>query len=379
MNTSGIRVHVAGSAARTATLADLEATHRFVSELTSRLIERGAGLVVGFGSEPKGEAEIACTFDWTVLEEISKAPTGDSDWPTAQPGRFWVIGSQRALERIPTSRSTTWSDCTGRTDVEVEFSRRGWRMGGVIRSAQVQRGDVLLAIGGGAGVEHLAELYSDEGKSVIPIQSDLGAFSDDGNGGATYLHGRALEDASTFFELTPGKGSATARLSGLSVGASSNPIALADKVSELVGDLRPPRAFYARLLAKELDEFAHVESFFRHVVDPVVSAKGMSPYEVGQDRPDAAFMNVEIFEKLHRSQLVIVDLTCVRPNCLMELGYALARRKRVIITARHGTILPFDTDKLPVFFWSDQELLASTMETFRTWLERHMDLPPLVQ
>ncbi len=50
-----------------------------------------------------------------------------------------------------------------------------------------------------------------------------------------------------------------------------------------------------------------------------------------------AFMNVEIFEALHRAGLVIVDLTGVRPNCMMELGYALARRGRIVISAKQVT------------------------------------------
>jgi hypothetical protein len=61
---------------------------------------------------------------------------------------------------------------------------------------------------------------------------------------------------------------------------------------------------------------------------------------VGRGRPVAAFMNVEIFAGLHRGGLVVVDLTGVRPNCTMELGYALGRRRRYVISAEKGTKLP---------------------------------------
>jgi hypothetical protein len=71
---------------------------------------------------------------------------------------------------------------------------------------------------------------------------------------------------------------------------------------------------------------------------------------MGRARPESAFMNTEIFEALHRAALVVVDLTGVRPNCTMELGYALGRRRRYVISAQTGTKLPFDEDKLPTYF-----------------------------
>ena len=162
-------------------------------------------------------------------------------------------------------------------------------------------------------------------------------------------------------------------------GPYSDPNTVAEAAASFIVDLRPPLAFYARLLADDLDEFEPVEDFFRKVVDPVVVARGLSPYEVGRDHPAAAFINVEIFERLHRAHLVVVDLTGVRPNCTMELGYALARRRRVIISAMEDTRLPFDTDKLPTYFWSAEQTVEERQNSFRAWLERHIDMPPIVR
>ena len=379
MSVQGLRVHIAGSAALSTDRDLLEAAHEFVSVLTERLIGAGAGLVLGVGPEPLGDAGLPCTFDWTVLEAIAGTPDPGPAWPSDQSGRFWVVASQRALARIPDSRQAIWANCMGRSDLELELSEPGWRMGGVIRAAQVLRGDVLMVPGGGAGVEQLAQLYRDEGKRVLPIRCDLGALSEDGNGGGSYLHGRALSDTGGFFELRGGAGSATARLAAVEVGPANEPAMMAEAAASLIADLKPPRAFYVRLLDPESDEFEPVEAFFRRVVDPVVLAKGFTPHEVGRDRPLAAFMNVEIFEGLHRAALVVADLTGVRPNCTMELGYALARRRRVVISAMQGTQLPFDPDKLPTHFWSPDQAPATKEGAFRTWLDRHLDTPPLVQ
>ena len=375
----GLCVHISGSASPNATGPLLATAHEFVRSLAARLVDRGVGLVFGIGDEPLGIEGLACTFDWTILEAIATAPKQSLEWASDRPGRFLIVASQRALERVPGSRRNIWDVCEGKPDVELRLSPPGWRMGGVIRAKQALSGDVLVAIGGGAGVEQLAQLYLDEGKNVIPIQCDLGAFVGDGNGGSSYLHGRALSETSSFFNLRDGAGNSTSRLSALRLEADSEPCKVAQATMSLISDLKPPNAFYVRLLRVDMDEFEPVESFFREVVDPVVIGNGFTPYEVGRDRSGSAFMNVEIFEELHRAALVVADLTAVRPKCTMELGYALARRRRVLITAMQGTQLPFDSDKLPTHFWNLGQPQEDRRSAFQSWLERHMDMPPLVR
>jgi hypothetical protein len=143
--------------------------------------------------------------------------------------------------------------------------------------------------------------------------------------------------------------------------------------------LRPRPAFYIRLLDTSHPDHPAVEQFFRDVVDDVVVGHGFTPHEMGSGKPQAAFINVEIFEALHRAGLVIVDLTGIRPNCTMELGYALARRRRVVISAKKGTTLPFDEDKLPTFFWEDTGTLAERVGPYRKWFDRYGELPPIVE
>jgi len=252
-------------------------------------------------------------------------------------------------------------------------------MGGIIRERQSQCGDVLVALGGGAGVEHLAQLYIQERKPVIPIHTPLEAFSGDGRGGSRYLHERALENVGEFLRLRDGVGDAAGRLSGLRLTGSANVERIARETVSLVTDLRPSDAFYVRLLARDHPEFPTVERFFRDVVDAVVIERGFSPLEMGRAKPSAPFMNVDIFEALHRSGLIIVDLTAMRPNCTMELGYALGRRRRIVISARTGTPLPFDSDKLPTYFWDDTGAPAGRIADYRDWFDRYSDLPPLVE
>ena len=104
----GLRVHITGSAELSVDGPLLVVAHGFVSALASRLVHGGAGLVLGVGDEPLGSEGLPCIFDWTVIEAIAAVPMRSLEWPSDRPGRFRVVASQRALERIPGSRRTMW-------------------------------------------------------------------------------------------------------------------------------------------------------------------------------------------------------------------------------------------------------------------------------
>jgi hypothetical protein len=374
-----LRVHLTGSAAVDSDGALLERAQTFVAVLAEELIARGHGLVLTATGEPMGVADQPCIFDWTAFAAIAGASDPAPGWPPLRPQRFVAVGSGRGLEKIPDRRRPDWERCRSRSDFELVVAPPGWRMAGIIRERQVAYGDVLLVLSGGAGAEHLAYLYRDDGKPVIALHAELGALNEDGRGGGTALHERALTTPDDFFRLRDGAGSPAARLSALRLDSRTNVAALARITADLVDDLRPPTAFFVRLLDSSVPEYPTVERFFRDIVDEVVTVRGSTPREMGRGRPETAFMNVEIFEGLHRAGLVVVDLTGVRPNCTMELGYALARRRRFVISAQVGTKLPFDEDKLPTYFWEDTGTVDERRRAYLDWLDRYGELPPIVE
>jgi hypothetical protein len=69
----------------------------------------------------------------------------------------------------------------------------------------------------------------------------------------------------------------------------------------------------------------------------------------------------EILERIERAAFVIVDLTGLRPNVFYELGYADGLGKKVVITARDGTELPFDVKDIPTIHWSSQRRLREDL------------------
>lgn len=374
----GLRIHIAGSAANDCDGDLLRAAHSFVDGLISEIITNGGGLVLGASGEPRGNANEPCIFDWTALSSAAAVPDPAPDWPPLRRQRFVVVSTQPGLDKVPEDRRAIWERFRARSDVDVVVAPRGWRMAGIIRDQQVKRGDVLVALGGGAGVEHLADSYIAEGKPVIPIATDLGAYSQDGSGGSRLLHSQALSDPDSFFRLKDGSGSPSGRLLSLKLDSAIAGPALAADIAALLSDLRPPNAFYVRLLDTSHSDYTDVEEFFRDVVDYVVKDNGYTPNEMGGRPPSSAFMNVDIFRSIHLAGLVVVDLTGVRPNCMMELGYALARHRRVIITAREGTPLPFDTDKLPTHLWTAGVTVDDRIAQFKQWFDRYYELPPII-
>jgi hypothetical protein len=375
---TNLRVHIAGSAAADCDSELLGAAHAYLRRLGERLIERGHGLVVTATGEPRSESGVPIIFDWTLLEPVAAASDPAPHWPTTGRARFVAVGSGRGLEKRPDDRNALWESCRGRSDFNLIVAPPGWRMAGIIRESQVAAGDVLLVLSGGAGVEHLAQLYRDDGKPVIPLNAQLGASERDGSGGGAALHTRALATPDDFFALRDGAGSAAGRLSALSLDAATDVDALSGATVALIDDLRAPIAFYVRLLDPSAPEYPAVERFFRDVVDHVVIERGFTPREMGRETPETAFMNAEIFNVLHRVALAVIDLTAMRPNCLMELGYALGRRRRFVISAQDGTHLGFDHDKLPTYFWEDAGTVDERRTAYRDWLDLYSDLPPIV-
>lgn len=374
------RLHIAGSASGDCDVALLNLAHAVVSDVVRRHASEGGSFVVGIGAEPVHDLGApALVFDWTALDAaVAALESGAAPAQTARGPLLIAGGSQRSLDQVPNHRRPVLDGLLDAGALDLRVLPEGWRSGALIRVEQANAGDVLLTLGGGAGVEHLANLYAQSGRSIIPLDFEIGASRGDDIVGGAGLAARALRSPGNFLRL-PNDVPAAGRLAGLSTrGEGRSADILAERVLQLIRELQPPTCFYVRLLDSSLPAFVHVDRYFRKVVDPVVASLGFARFEMGRDEPEYAWMNDEIFARLYFSSLVVVDLTELRPNCLAELGYALGRAQRIIITAREGTERPFDLDKIPWFFWNAD----ADSEDLRGELSAHMQLhstrPPLV-
>ena len=69
----------------------------------------------------------------------------------------------------------------------------------------------------------------------------------------------------------------------------------------------------------------------------------------------------DILDRIRRAAFTIVDLTDLRPNVFYELGYADGLGKKVVVTAKDGTELPFDVKDIPAIMWNGQKQLKEDL------------------
>jgi hypothetical protein len=147
----------------------------------------------------------------------------------------------------------------------MEFLDPGWGSGAIRRQRQAQLADILIAISGGEGVEHLAQEFSSLGKQVLPLDLELGASCRDGSGGAPKLFREALKLPDPFFNVRAGESGPELldRCAARACAITTSQVTGA--LLRLIDALVPPKAFYVRLLNKDLRHRKKLENItLRH-------------------------------------------------------------------------------------------------------------------
>ena len=148
-------------------------------------------------------------------------------------------------------------------------------------------------------------------------------------------------------------------------------------MAKLLDELSPPAAFFVRLLDTKSGAFGVVEAHFRSVIIPVVEGFGYRCVQSGSGRMGSPLLDMEIFRQLGGAAVAVVDLTDMRPNCLLELGYALGKETPSIVTAKAGTSLPFDVHAVPCCFWDPTTPNAERIRELREFWETNVARPSL--
>ena len=382
----GRRVQISGSANPKTDPALIFCAHEIVRNLVKAILAAGGGIVVGLGREPRAEGAApdapSLTFDWTALEAAAESlKLGHVTWPAKFGLPIVVATSEKAESEIPDNRRTLYETLLRSGLLHVESIMPGSRAATFLRQRQAAFGDALVILGGGTGVEHSANLYLQRRKPVVPLDLPLGASREDGTGGGVRLAKEARSEPARFFHFDPSFANMeSAALADIATRAgAAAPGEIAQRLADLLCKLARPNAFFVRLVNPAHPKFAAVESFFRDVVDPVVQEAGLTRIEIGTDKSDYAFVNVAIFESLHFSSLAVVDVTGERPNCFIELGYALGSANRVLVTAEEGTPLPFDQTMIPCHFWKPGAPVDERKKDLVEFWEKNINRPPIVK
>lgn len=373
----GRRIHISGSIsddAGVATPAEVMKAREVVEALVAELVARGACFVAPIDAEKTRAADQQpICFDWLVVEAIQKAK---AKRPASAPGPLLIAVQHHKTElQIPDAFAAGWDQLRQSDDVGIENVAH-WNMNSKRMEAQARYGDILIALGGGEGVLFLANLYHDAGKPIIPLNFALTPLET----GARRLFNIGLSSSRADRLFSPQQMTAHAWINRLNLTPRANVSEHVGVILNLLEDLEPPRAFVVRLLNPKHDNFAAVEEYFETTVKPIV--EGELGYKLcvidGRQAYEHPRVDQDIFEKLHRSAVVIADITGNRPNCFIEMGYALGRRLPTMLLAQEGTEHPFDVTTFAGHHWS---LDMSQEERRKAFLEHWNAIrsrPPVV-
>ncbi|MHA3771626.1 hypothetical protein ACXR0O_08825 [Verrucomicrobiota bacterium sgz303538] len=376
MKLAGLRVHIAGSAGSRADVTHVRYTHKLVKALVEALWEDGAHFLVEVVAEhavPAASKAPAAIFDWSVIETVERCERGK----VSSSPRLHAIASGQLSGKVPTARKRIWDSILNKNLVRLESGPDGWSSGAIRRQIQSLRGDVLICVSGGEGVEHLATLYRSQNKPVIALDLDLGSSRNDKAGGGYRIHRRTLAHPGLFFDLLDQSRAGSLLEKAATHGATKRVPNVVTALVDLLGAIIPPSAFYVRLLNEKQPEYQAVETFFRKVVDPVVEKKGLRPVQMSKTQSEGVWMNVEIFDQLRKASVVIVDLTGLRHNCFTEMGFAYGQGKPVVVTFHEDTRIPFDTSAIEGLLWNETTPTRTLIKKLGSYWDSRVDLPPL--
>lgn len=374
----GRRIHIAASIVEDISIAtrdDVHLARDLVATLVKELIKHGANFVVPVDAEPKRKADgLPICFDWLIWQTIHSNLTRR---PPDAPGPFVIaVQHHKSEDQVPPEFVHLWDDLRGSSLVQIENAAH-WNMNSKRMEAQARFGDILIPLGGTEGVLFLANLYHDAGKPIVPLNLPLCPEST----GARRLYNFGLNSHHTrrLFQIADG-GDAHHWLNRIRFPVRQP---VAERVTDLIDlleSLERPTAFAVRLLNPELPEYADVQDFFDVVVQPVI--EGELGYRLvvidGRQAYNHARIDEEIFAKLHRSSVILADITGARPNCFLELGYALGRGLPTMVMAREGGSLPFDITTLSGLHWSTKGSAEDRRRAFREHWKAIRNRPPLV-
>lgn len=374
----GRRIHIAGSIVEDIAVAaanDVEQARELVAALVKELMKRGANFVIPVDAEPLRRSDgLPICFDWLVWMTIKE---NLASRPSNVPGPIAVaVQHHKSEDQIPTEYTLLWDELRASPLVKIENAAH-WNMNSKRMEAQARFGDILLTLGGTDGVLYLANLYHDAGKPIIPLNLLLCPETT----GARRLYNYGLTSSQTrqLFHITD-DGDAHDWINRIRFPSRQS---IPDRVSvlvELLEALEKPKAFAVRLLNPDLPDYTDVQAFFDTVVQPVI--EGELGYRLividGRQAYHHARIDQEIFAKLHRSSIVLADITGARPNCFLELGYALGRGLPTMVMTREGSSLPFDITTFSGLHWKTTGSTEDRRRAFREHWQAIRNRPSLV-
>ena len=226
-------VLLSGTASRECPPERLDVAIRFVQLLVAEVLKAGGGMVVLGNDEtqtkdPDGRPRV---FDWTILRAVGEY----ASVTTHNPRTFVrVVMSDNAWQaKLDDGNRSTLTNLQQRGVVDINRIRRQEYVGSSYRSIEYELSDGMIALGGGKGTYIAGKEMTKAGKPVLPLDLDIGGFSEDGEG-ALALHRELLSNPGEFFLNTHTR--VAQRIETLSLmGADHDLAKVTQRVTEVMG------------------------------------------------------------------------------------------------------------------------------------------------
>lgn len=210
---------------------------------------------------------------------------------------------------------------------------------------QVQQADVVILVGGYEGTFRAANWARIAGKPLLPFTAFGGA--------ADKIYAQELNDFDQKYAglVEPLEYEQLNSLKSDWAEHATDLLALAEKVAE---------SRWVLVIMSYADRPELVDAY--ETIRAVVEGPGLE-YRCERVTQENAGDRIlpDILERIRRAGFTIVDLTDLRPNVFYEMGFADGLGKKVIVTAKEGTHLPFDVKDIPTIFWSGQTQLRNDL------------------
>ena len=190
---------IVGSASETCENDKIKRASEFAKATAKEIISAGNSVaVLAMGEPVKAEQGqfIPLVFDWDVLRAVDEhlIRTGD----TAQRPLARVFMRTDAMQtKISDANAKLIRSLQSKNAVEVHHIESDLYSGGEYRDWQTDFCHAMVAIGGGKGTYQVGDKMLKAGKPVFPMDIELGAYSEDGNG-AVQLLSEMKSDERTF-------------------------------------------------------------------------------------------------------------------------------------------------------------------------------------
>jgi len=373
-------IQIAGSCSRDGNHEIIEYCHELIRTIVKNLLSEGATFVTTVDKYVtmdgiNGEKP-AIIFYWDVLDEIYEYAK-KIKFSEEVEGIAKVITTKKSLNQIPSKKQKMWDELCSQNVVNIYQTPYGWNSGAVRRQMQESFSDAIILVGGGEGVEHLAQLHAVHGKPVLPLDIPVGSSCNDGRGGASYLSESFIFHPEKFIPNINDKLRTQSSLFTYQKW-KNKPKEYAHQISEFVSKIVIPQVFFVRLLNEKNKNYNLVSEFFKDVVTPFVIEKGYKIKDMEISKNKEGFLNVEIFQELNKSSIVIADLTSLRNDCFLELGYGFGLNRKIIVTAKKDTKLSFDSTTIPCYFWDLSKSKKDIMTDLNDFWEQNIYRGPLV-